>query len=792
MKILQQIQKLLPAPTTAALLFAGFLHSLPVQAQDTLMFHGNRQRHGWNNAETILTPSVVRSGGFSRLWDSPRFDSVTIGGTTYAPHLYATPLYADNVSISTGSFTGTFDVVFAATSNGDVYAVNAFANGGVAAGTILWHTHLGTPVVVPTSSLLEGPIPMGVLSTPAIDRANYSPARLYVSSVIDNGAGGEWRVFALNLSNGATAPNWLRAGVSINNSTLNTNNINKNGGNSKATFEAATLMSQRGALNISPLGTKLYVPFGGYNDTAAGWLVEIDTTTGTIKSAFSSGQSSGKVNGGMWGAGGVSIDSDQNVYITTGNSDSPIFDTTPNTWGESLLKFDSPLTELKGTYTPANYLELEKSDIDVGGSSPIAIDLNPATTDAPQLVAFGGKQGTIYLVNRASLPGSLTNRSATSSPEKSLRASSTANPVNVFGPDSALRGNSDYAKMRSTPAYFNNGSTNYLYVSGVSKITDNDGGATLTSVPPSIVRLLISPSGGYNNGIPGRWPYLIDDLSNDNLLFLSPGAPVVTSNVSNSPIVWVLAANVRRTDSLISPTTPHPILYAIDGNDLSLLWNSTNAWNFWSNPTTWHENEAQLQVGGKYSTPTIAHGTVFVGTDRIQAFGLPATTPKVLTPTADTYVRDGSYASTNFGTVDTLQVKTESNVGFNRNAYIGFSLNDTNSISRATLRICVDTNDGTTVPLNVFTVSTPWQENTMTWNNQPGFSASPLNPTPISVNSTEYIWYEFDVTSYVQAQKSGGATGVSFALHSENNGGTNINLKSREASVNQPQLAIEP
>jgi hypothetical protein len=30
----------------------------------------------------------------------------------------------------------------------------------------------------------------------------------------------------------------------------------------------------------------------------------------------------------------------------------------------------------------------------------------------------------------------------------------------------------------------------------------------------------------------------------------------------------------------------------------------------------------QLNVGGKYSTPIVAHGVIFVGTDRIQAFGL--------------------------------------------------------------------------------------------------------------------------------------------------------------------------
>jgi len=36
----------------------------------------------------------------------------------------------------------------------------------------------------------------------------------------------------------------------------------------------------------------------------------------------------------------------------------------------------------------------------------------------------------------------------------------------------------------------------------------------------------------------------------------------------------------------------------------------------------WHSAPAQLHVGGKYSTPLIAHGVVFAGTDRIQAFGL--------------------------------------------------------------------------------------------------------------------------------------------------------------------------
>jgi len=62
-----------------------------------------------------------------------------------------------------------------------------------------------------------------------------------------------------------------------------------------------------------------------------------------------------------------------------------------------------------------------------------------------------------------------------------------------------------------------------------------------------------------------------------------------------------------RSDSLTDSSTLHPILYAFDALTLQPLWSS--AWS-------------ELFVGGKYGHPTIARGTVFVGTDRIQAFGL--------------------------------------------------------------------------------------------------------------------------------------------------------------------------
>ena len=87
-------------------------------------FHYDSQRTGWNPNETILTPDTVSSPQFGPLWNSPPLDSVTIGGTVFPPHLYATPLYVDTIQITRGDYAGqTFSVVFAATSNDDVFGV---------------------------------------------------------------------------------------------------------------------------------------------------------------------------------------------------------------------------------------------------------------------------------------------------------------------------------------------------------------------------------------------------------------------------------------------------------------------------------------------------------------------------------------------------------------------------------------------------------------------------------------------------------------------------------------------
>ena len=87
--------------------------------------------------------------------------------------------------------------------------------------------------------------------------------------------------------------------------------------------------------------------------------------------------------------------------------------------------------------------------------------------------------------------------------------------------------------------------------------------------------------------------------------------------------------------------------------------------------------------------------------------------------------------------------------------------------------------------------SPTWTEGSITWNNQPGLGAK-QSALPTVLQGTSMIWYEVDVTAYVKARKAAGKPDANLVLHSVNNGGTNLNFNSREATINQSQLVITP
>ena len=555
---------------------------------DKLTFHNDKQRSGWNPREARLTPESVSGSAFGQLWQTPQFDSVDGD----EPRLFASPLYVDRLTLSSGPNQGkTFSVVFTATDVGYVYAVNATAVDDIAPGTILWSRRISE----------TKPSRFGNISTPVID---LDRQRIYL--VGNNGSSPD-RVYALDLGSGEQLENWP---VALDSAAINAPSVKRNG---TTQFPSERLLIQRGALNLNSDGSRLYVTFAGN----WGWIVSIDTDSASVASAFSATTRS-EENGGMWASGGPSIDSDDNIHIATGARNSrairaqgipAIFPDSEHNWGQSVIRLRDDLEtgfELTGTYSPFNYAQAQVMDIDLGSSGTVVIDLDPAITSTPHLLVAGGKQGNVYLIDRENMPGSLVKRPApseNSNTDGSLLAPEIQpqfgkrGPLNVFGPYEDRNGMGNQARSRSTAAYFKSETgRSYIFVTGSAKT----GKGVDISTPPGLARLEIVTA-------PGQPAYLRIDQLEGTHTFHNPGSPIVTSNGGRNAIVWVSDMNVPRRAPLRGPRASRPVLYAFDALTFELLWKSA---------------PDELASSGKYNELAIARGVVYVGTDRIQAFGL--------------------------------------------------------------------------------------------------------------------------------------------------------------------------
>ncbi|MDY0744151.1 ThuA domain-containing protein [Paucibacter sp. R3-3] len=550
---------------------------------DVTTFHHDAQRSGWFANETALTPSAVASS-FGQLWQSPQLASFD----GQDARLYASPLYLEDLQLTAGELRGqSFATVIAATSNGDVYAINARKQGDIAPGRILWRTHLADPCRLQPAPL-DG-VPTGILSTPVIDAAR---GRLYVTACETTQ---RWQAYALDLGSGAVQAGWP---VRLDEKRLN--EVNRNAGPAPVPpTRKFDFRVQRGALNLSPDGTRLYVAFG---ETETGWLAAVDTSEPRVDSAFAAVAMPHRGSGGIWGAGGPAVDADGAVYAVTGSGFDGYKDQ-PNDWTQSVLKLDRGLN-LLGTYTPFNHCVTAKNDIDLGSGG---VALLPGSS----LLTVGGKQGNVYLLDREHLPGRLDRRPACSGDAASdASLHDGRGPLNVFGPYSEVDAALDLARARSVPATFRapDGSLQ-IVASGTSKAAAGSS----DSVAPSLVRLSVVAK------------QLKPAARAMDLVFQNPGSPIVSSRPDGSEaIAWVLDENARRSAPLNGPNAPAPVLHAVDAMTMKPLW---------------HSAPGELAASGKYNEPIVVRGQVIVGTDRIQAFGFGGSRAAVpITPKASAAV----------------------------------------------------------------------------------------------------------------------------------------------------------
>lgn len=161
-----------------------------------------------------------------------------------------------------------------------------------------------------------------------------------------------------------------------------------------------------------------------------------------------------------------------------------------------------------------------------------------------------------------------------------------------------------------------------------------------------------------------------------------------------------------------------------------------------------------------------------------------------LAPAGDSYVRDGTYAGSNFGSATEIQVRTSSVTSNTRQGFIKFDVTGYSSITNARLQLYV-AQSGTSedLVLEVRAVSnTAWNESTLTWNNKPAMGQTLGS---ITASGTGYVLYEFDVTDYVRDELIAGRTAVSFGLFNPSSGSPYLKVATNNAGSNKPILRMQ-
>ncbi|GAA1390460.1 hypothetical protein GCM10009661_81810 [Catellatospora chokoriensis] len=157
-----------------------------------------------------------------------------------------------------------------------------------------------------------------------------------------------------------------------------------------------------------------------------------------------------------------------------------------------------------------------------------------------------------------------------------------------------------------------------------------------------------------------------------------------------------------------------------------------------------------------------------------------------LAPVADAYVRDGSYATTNFGNDQYMIIKNAS-AGWARRAYLKFDLTAlTGAPRRAVLWVSGHTADsaGTHTTISAYTTGSGWTENDITWNTSPALGT--VEATAPLCDVTD--WIPLDVTSLITSAYISGAT-AAVAIYQSSAGLATV-INSRRNPVRPPFLQV--
>ena len=468
----------------------------PDPTGDVLTYHNDNSRTGQYLQETVLTPKNVNSTGFGKIFSYP------VDGA-----IYAQPLYVKNLPMGA---RGVRNVVYVVTEHDSVYAFDADQT---TPGPPLWLDSFvdtsSNVIPVPCADEPEAcnslATEIGITSTPVID---IETETLYVCAFTKEGGNYTYRLHALDLTTGSEK---YGGPVLIQGSVPGTGD----GSDGENVTFSPYYHLQRSALLLSD--GVVYIAFASFGDARPyhGWLFGYESRTlrpRTLLNLTPNGNS-----GGIWeGGNGPASDSKGNVYLVTGNG---TFDGDGGgqDFGSSFVKLLPKASSLSvvDSFTPFNFEELNSRDYDLGAGGPLL--LPDQGGNHPHLVLAGGKQGTLYLVDRDNM-----GRSHEADNNQIVQS------LNIVG------------QVFSTPAYWEN----KVYVAGIAdslKVFTLNGGL-LSTAPAS---------------------------QSPDTLGIRGATPSISANGSQDGIVWVLE----------SPASVAPaILHAYDANDVSReLYNSEQA-----------------------------------------------------------------------------------------------------------------------------------------------------------------------------------------------------------------------
>jgi PKD repeat protein len=354
-------------------------------------YHNNLARNGANTQEYALTPAVVGSTAFGKLF------SCTADGA-----IYAQPLWVANVTIGGVKH----NVVYVATQHDGLFAFDADANPCVR----LWNANLidanhgGTTgeTSVPDSLVQNVGVggsditpEIGVTGTPVIDPSTNT---LYVVSKSSNASGTVFqRLHAIDITTGNE-----KFGGPANIGPSITYPGSGDGGTT-VTF-STHYQNQRCGLAL--VNGTVYVVWASHGDILPyyGWVVSFNAATLAVKNVLN--LSPNVQYGGIWMSGGApAADSNGNLYVITGNA---TFDVTnasgpKNDYGDSALQL-SPTLNINSYFAPSDESMDNAVDHDFGSGGATLI-VNDASASPKHLLVGGGKDGTLYVLDGDTMGG---------------------------------------------------------------------------------------------------------------------------------------------------------------------------------------------------------------------------------------------------------------------------------------------------------------------------------------------------------------------------------------------------